>query len=127
MERDSEERRTGGMKHSGGDFAPRSAEDVIGRRVTLKICETCGKGFFRDALQRDCAQCVARAAEAAADRQAWLRIARQEMESPEIEPRVRRTTAAGIRRKYVMRKRRGAVAPGSIEMQGAHGGAEGAR
>lgn len=45
-------------------FAPCSA--IPGKRVSAKICEFCGRGFFREAVEKDCPSCVRRL-KAAAD------------------------------------------------------------
>lgn len=55
-------------------FQPCAAVEVSGRRVEPKICQICGKGFFRDApgsaldpkAQKDCDACVLRLAAAKA-------------------------------------------------------------
>ncbi|HCN90759.1 MAG TPA: hypothetical protein DIT28_16550 [Oxalobacteraceae bacterium] len=53
-----------GQGGTGGslEFQPRAAEEVPGIRLTSKICELCGRGFLRDAQQRECKACEAKLA-----------------------------------------------------------------
>ncbi len=45
-------------------FEPVARGALGGKRIENKICELCGKNFFRDAGQKECARCVARLANA---------------------------------------------------------------
>lgn len=45
----------------GGDaiqFLPVAPEEITGTRLEMKICEVCGRGFLRDAKQRECVGCA---------------------------------------------------------------------
>ena len=52
-------RMTGGTGTATLQFEPRAAEELPGIRLTAKICELCGRVFFRDARQRECKACAA--------------------------------------------------------------------
>ncbi|MHB8303623.1 MAG: hypothetical protein ACYDC6_12410 [Acidobacteriaceae bacterium] len=41
-------------------FQPVAREEMIGTRVEPKICELCGKCFFRAQQERECPPCAAR-------------------------------------------------------------------
>lgn len=53
-----------GSLGNGGDvsFVPTRIEDVSGVRLQAKICEVCGRGFFRAGAERECPSCVKRMA-----------------------------------------------------------------
>lgn len=53
---------SGAYGGAGGDslpFGPCSEQEVPGVRATAKICELCGRMFFRDAKQKECRSCEA--------------------------------------------------------------------
>lgn len=53
---------------SGGTsiaYEARAAEEICGIRVTSKICELCGRMFFREGTEKDCKPCAAKLAKPA--------------------------------------------------------------
>ena len=84
-------RGNGGSGGAAVEFQPRRAEEVAGIRVTAKICELCGRMFFRDKQQKECRPCEVRLAKLA------------EPKAP-LEPLSAR--AAGLRERMIRRAAR---------------------